>query len=123
MKSLPWYALVVSVAIISVFGWMCYHMIIQSAVIDNESHRFQWDRLMSIFNVVQAMAAAAVGALLGTTVQQARVQTAQAQAVGAIAKVEAARELVDTLQPPGGEPDSRWVALRRVLQAAPAPPA
>jgi len=119
MKHLPWYAAVVGIMIFLAFAWFCYDLIEQATTIDNDANRYKWDRLLLMFNAVQGMAAAAVGALLGTTVQQARVETAEQRAASnaqSAAKVAAARELIDGLQPPGGAPDSGIDALRRILR-------
>lgn len=112
---LPWYSLVIGLAVVGAFSLLCWYVV--TAGVSFEAPN--WDRLMVVFNSVQAMAAAAVGALLGTTVQQARVDAAEGRAKaneGAAAKVAAARELIDGLNPPGGDSNDTAAALGRLLR-------
>jgi hypothetical protein len=92
-----------------------------------ENEQFRWDRALFVFNAVQAIALAAAGALLGTTVQGVRVKDAETRAAGAeadaklnaedAAKARAARDLIDGLQPPGGGKSAASVeALEAVLR-------
>ncbi|HMI41824.1 MAG TPA: hypothetical protein VK485_11420 [Sphingomicrobium sp.] len=125
--NLPWYSLAVGLIVIIAFGWLCYFMIEKSQVL-GPNEQFRWDRLLLIFNSVQAMAAAALGVMLGTAVQQGKVDTAEASAAKAEAdakanqseanKAENARKLINSLQPPGagaGAADQTIAHLKTIL--------
>jgi hypothetical protein len=126
MKPLSPIALIVGILVVAGFAWLCIHMVGQSTRIDNQGQQYQWDRLVLVFNAVQAMAAAALGAILGVTVQQARVEAAEQKAAANsedAAKAKAARHMFQGLQPPGAadtqgqktELEARLEALRAVL--------
>lgn len=71
--------LVVGIIVLIGFAALCFHMIsVSGSLKADEQHK--WDHSVVIFNSIQAMAAAALGVLLGTTVQQARVDAANAKA-------------------------------------------
>jgi hypothetical protein len=99
-------------AVIVCFGYLCQFMLSKSLTL-RADEQFRWDRILMIFNAVQTMAAAALGVVLGTTVQQARVERAEAKAdVNATkaAKADAALQLIDGLQPPGAQVSNADVA-------------
>jgi hypothetical protein len=104
MTRMTWYGLLVALVIFIGFGWLCWFMA-GNAVSLGQDHQYVWDRLVLLFNAVQSFASAAVGALLGTAVQQARVVRAEATAEANAAdaeKARSARNLIANLQPPGG---------------------
>ena len=86
-SKLPWYSLIVGVLVVIGFAWLCAYMVNASANLPKDE-QFRWDHLVVVFNSIQTMAAAALGVLLGTTVQQARVDAAQSKAEVAEAKAE-----------------------------------
>jgi len=86
-SKLPWYTLIVGLLILIGFGWLCAYMVHASASLPKEE-QFRWDHLVVVFNSIQTMAAAALGVLLGTTVQQARVDAAKSKAEAAEAKAD-----------------------------------
>ena len=69
--------LIVGIVVLVGFGVLTFYMIRMNSKLPADQ---QWDHLVVIFNSIQAMAAAALGVLLGTTVQQARVDAANARA-------------------------------------------
>ena len=69
--------LIVGIVVLVGFGVLTFYMIRMNSKLPADQ---QWDHLVVIFNSIQAMAAAALGVLLGTTVQQARVYEANARA-------------------------------------------
>lgn len=83
--------------------------------------------LLFIFNAVQTLTVAAAGVLLGTSVQQARVASGKARADAALttakevqgdaAKAQAARKLIESLEPPGKGPssDTAMAHLRAII--------
>jgi hypothetical protein len=87
-SKLPWYTLIVGIIVLVGFGWLCFYMVDASANLPKDE-QFRWDHLVVIFNSIQTMAAAALGVLLGTTVQQARVDAAKSKADAAEAKADA----------------------------------
>lgn len=115
---LPWYTLVVGLALLVAFGLLSWFMLDKGATLPANAQHV-WDRMLLIFNAVQTMAAAAVGVLLGTSVQQARVASAERRAEEKeydAAKAQAARKLINGLQPPGALADDRLNALAEVLR-------
>ena len=74
--------------VVAGFAILCFAMIRAAMTVTPE----QWDHLVVVFNSVQAMAAAALGVLLGTTVQQARVDAANGRAALAETRRAAAEE-------------------------------
>src|SRR3954453_14565736 len=68
--------LIVGIVVLVGFGALTWYMIFMNSGLPKDQ---QWDHLVVIFNSIQAMAAAALGVLLGTTVQQARVDAAHAR--------------------------------------------
>lgn len=74
--------------VVAGFAILCFAMIRAAMTVTPE----QWDHLVVVFNSVQAMAAAALGVLLGTTVQQARVDAANGRAALAEIRRAAAEE-------------------------------
>jgi hypothetical protein len=120
---LPWYSVATGAIILVGFSWLAYFMVGAAGAIGQDD-QFHWDRLLLIFNAVQTLTVAAAGVLLGTTVQQARVASAEARADAAegdakgartdAAKAEAARRLIEHLDPPGGG-DVTLAQLRAVL--------
>ena len=74
--------------VVAGFAILCFAMIRAAMTVTPE----QWDHLVVVFNSVQAMAAAALGVLLGTTVQQARVDAAYGRAALAETRRAAAEE-------------------------------
>lgn len=107
---LPWYTILTGAIILTGFTWLAYFMISIGSTLGQQD-QYRWDRLLLIFNAVQTLTVAAAGALLGSSVQQARVASAEARADAAdasakttqaqAAKAEAARRLVENLDPPG----------------------
>lgn len=107
---LPWYTIVTGAVILVGFTWLTYFMVSVGTTLGKDD-QFRWDRLLLIFNAVQTLTVAAAGALLGSAVQQGRVASAEARADAAdatakisqsdAAKAEAARKLVEDLEPPG----------------------
>lgn len=108
---LPWYTIMTGAVILIGFSWLTYFMVSVGTTLGKED-QFRWDRLLLVFNAVQTLTVAAAGALLGSAVQQGRVASAEARADAAdatakinqtgAAKAEAARSLVENLDPPGG---------------------
>jgi hypothetical protein len=86
-SKLPWYTLWAGLIVLVGFAVLCIYMIDASRSLPKDE-QFRWDHLLVIFNSIQTMAAAALGVLLGTTVQQARVDAARAQAQAAEAKAD-----------------------------------
>src|SRR4051794_21505756 len=72
MSKLPAYVVIVAVLVIIGFGWLCFELMGAATSLPKDE-QFRWDHMVVVFNSVQTMAAAALGVLLGTTVQQARV--------------------------------------------------
>ncbi|WP_454258916.1 hypothetical protein [Pseudoxanthomonas mexicana] len=109
---LPWYSLVTAAIVIIGFFWLAYYMATLAASLGRED-QYRWDRLLFVFNAVQTLTVAAAGVLLGSSVQQARVASAEsrADAAGATSqqlqaeavKAQLARNLVNSVNPPGGE--------------------
>lgn len=107
---LPWYSVATGAVILIGFASIAGYLVYVSGVIGKED-QLHWDRLLLIFNAIQTLTVAAAGVLLGTTVQQARVASAEARADTAegdakasqvdAAKAEAARRLLEHLDPPG----------------------
>jgi hypothetical protein len=81
-------AITAAFIVVAGFAALCFAMIRAAMTVSPE----QWDHLVVVFNSVQAMAAAALGVLLGTTVQQARVDAANGRAALAETKRAAAEE-------------------------------
>jgi len=125
MSRLPWYTLVVALVVLVGFGWLCFEMLNAATTLPKDE-QFRWDHIVVVFNSLQTMAAAALGVVLGTTVQQARVDAAQSQAsadqakadanAGEAAKADAARKLITGLQAPGAPADIKET-LRAVTAA------
>lgn len=125
-SSVPWYTLLTGAIILAGFLWLAYFMVSFGAVLGRDD-QYRWDRLLFIFNAVQTLTVAAAGVLLGSSVQQARVASAEARADAAdttakqvqsdAAKIQAARKLIENLTPPGsGTPfDTAIVQLRAVI--------
>jgi hypothetical protein len=114
----PWYTIVVAIAILVGFGFMCVFMLEKAGVIHDDD-QIHWERMVLVFNSIQTLAAAAAGVLLGTSVQMARVASAEgrAQANEAdAAKADAARRALRNLQPPGAPAQGSDETLR-ALQA------
>jgi|GraSoiStandDraft_4_1057263.scaffolds.fasta_scaffold2344780_1 hypothetical protein len=125
-KNVPaWIAYGAATLVVVVFLFFCNSMFEQAQTLPAEA-QFRWDRMVMIFNTVQTIATAAAGVLLGTTVQQARVASAEARANKADAqasanqseasKAAAARRVLSELQPPGqGDGNPTIKALQAVL--------
>ncbi|TYC78766.1 hypothetical protein [Novosphingobium sp. BW1] len=121
---LPWYSVATGAIILIGFASLVFYLVSVSGVIGKDE-QMRWDRLMLIFNAVQTLTVAAAGVLLGTTVQQARVASAEARADAAegnakaaqsdAEKAAAARRLIDGLDPPGGAGDAALAQIRAVL--------
>jgi hypothetical protein len=86
-SKLPWYTLIVGLFVLVGFAWLCAYMVDAGLSLPKEE-QFRWDHLVVVFNSIQTMAAAALGVLLGTSVQQARVDAAQSKAEAAETKAE-----------------------------------
>jgi hypothetical protein len=84
----PWYALAAAVVVVVAFVWLCIAMIHAAKTASST----EWDHLVVVFNSVQTMAAAALGVLLGTSVQQAKVDAARSRAVAAETRRDVAEE-------------------------------
>ena len=122
---LPWYSLITGAIIVASFCWLAYYMATLAASLGRED-QYRWDRLLFIFNAVQTLAVAAAGVLLGSSVQQARVASAEARADAAGAtsdrlqteavKAQLARKLVNDLTPPGvDQPTGALVAQLKTI--------
>jgi len=120
---LPWYSLITGAIILGGFAWFTYYMVVSASTIGKDD-QFHWDRLLLIFNAIQTLTVAAAGVLLGTTVQQARVASAENRADAAqsaataaqtdAAKAAAARKLIEQLDPPGAAATDRSALLAQV---------
>jgi len=121
--------LVVGLLVLAGFGLLCFYMIEVSASLPKDE-QFRWDHLVVVFNSIQAMAAAALGVLLGTTVQQARVDAANSRAALSEEKRRAnekdgtknaaIRRLLGETQPSArdsGAPDDTLKAVRAILDS------
>ena len=116
----PWYTIVVAILILAAFAALCRYLLVEGVPLDPKTQQHQWDRMLIIFNAIQTMAAAAAGALLGTTVQQARVASAEQRAQlneQDARKADAARKQIGNLQPPGAPGDAAQEKLRAVAAA------
>ena len=115
---LPWYSLLTAVILLGGFVLVTNFMIDVGQTLPKEE-QFKWERLITIFNTVQTLAVAAAGVLLGTAVQQTRVNSAEASAKANsddAAKARAAREAIRGLQPPGSPaPKSTDVEVLRSI--------
>lgn len=115
----PWYSLVAALIILAAFAWLCRYLLVKGVPLE-PALQYQWDRMLIIFNAIQTMAAGAVGVLLGTTVQQARVASAEQRAQvneEEARKAHAARRQMGGLDPPGAPGDSAQEKLRAVANA------
>ncbi len=119
--------LIVGIVVLVGFGALTWYMIFMNSGLPKDQ---QWDHLVVIFNSIQAMAAAALGVLLGTTVQQARVDAAHAREALAEKKSrdnekeglknEAIRSLLGesrALTPETAEPAATLSAVRKILDS------
>jgi hypothetical protein len=126
MSKLPAYVVIVAVLVIIGFGWLCFELMGAATSLPKDE-QFRWDHMVVVFDSVQTMAAAALGVLLGTTVQQARVDKAKSETNAAQARADAnaedaakareARKIVTGLQAPGGAPAKSDETLRAVTLA------
>lgn len=115
---LPVYAVIAGAVILIFFGIIAWQMMFYFSGLPQTG---VWDRALVVFNSLQALAFAAGGALLGTTVQQARVNDAVARAKqveGDADKARAARQILvsnvsaSEAAPAGGQ----VAALRRLFE-------
>jgi hypothetical protein len=127
-SKLPTYTLLTGLIVLVGFVVLCVYMIDASMALGKDE-QFRWDHLLVVFNSIQTMAAAALGVLLGTTVQQARVDSARARADVAEAKAdqnakgatktEAVRGLLTGVraQAAGSDPAATLKAIEAMLDA------
>ena len=125
-SKLPTYTLWTGMIVLVGFTVLCVYMIDASRTLAKDE-QFRWDHLLVVFNSIQTMAAAALGVLLGTTVQQARVDAARAQAKAAEAKAEsneqhavknkAARSLLSGVRAQAADAETVLKAVQATLDA------
>ena len=111
---------IVALALAALYVAACWFLLRRFAL-DQRLPELQWQRALMIFSGISSVGFAAIGVLLGTTVQQMNVSAAKADAnKKAIAIKGAIAELAGT---PGAKPDdigggtadTRAAAARRIL--------
>ena len=116
-KTVAWYSIIAAMIIVFLFLGLSWYMLHDVAATD-PTVQYRWERALSIYNGLQALAAAAAGVLLGTTVQQSNVKAAEARADAAqtgAQKANAAKQVLNSQPPPGGAALSNDQKVNAVL--------